>query len=272
VAIAPAADVLAAFGAPDVAPRLLAGGQGRTFRAGPVVFKPVDDVVEAEWIGSVLHDLPEHGFRVNRPIRSRAGTWTVEGWSAWHHLPGRHDVRSRWLDVLAAGVALHRALRGVPRPAFLDHRDDPWSIGDRVAWGDQTLDLGAPDLAALWSSLTAFVVPGEKPCQVIHGDLSGNVLFADPAPPAVIDFVPYWRPADFGLAIVVADAIAWHSAGVDLVRVLPPAEDWRSTLARAAIYRLVTADAASTGGAGDRERLRAEARGQQRILDVLLSL
>ena len=30
--------------------------------------------------------------------------------------------------------------------------------------------------------------------QLVHGDLSGNVLLAHGLPPAVIDFSPYWRP------------------------------------------------------------------------------
>ena len=71
------------------------------------------------------------------------------------------------------------------------------------------------------------------------------MLFADPAAAAIIDFVPYWRPADAALAIVVADAIAWHHAAPGLARSLPSAEDPRSILARAAIYRLITSDSAA---------------------------
>jgi hypothetical protein len=41
--------VLAGYGARDE-PRLLPGGQGRTWRAGDVVLKPVDDPDEHAWV------------------------------------------------------------------------------------------------------------------------------------------------------------------------------------------------------------------------------
>lgn len=51
----------------------------------------------------------------------------------------------------------------------------------------------------------------------MHGDLGGNVVFHETLPPAVIDVSPYWRPAGYADAIVVADAVAWGRAGDELV-------------------------------------------------------
>lgn len=48
--------------------------------------------------------------------------------------------------------------------------------------------------------------------QLIHGDLTGNVLFAADEAPAVIDFSPYWRPPVFAEAVVVADGLLWFQA------------------------------------------------------------
>ena len=51
----------------------------------------------------------------------------------------------------------------------------------------------------------------------MHGDLTGNVLFADDLAPAVIDFSPYWRPTGFASAIVVGDALLWEGADETLL-------------------------------------------------------
>ncbi len=34
----------------------------------------------------------------------------------------------------------------------------------------------------------------QAPPQLVHGDLTGNLLFHTSLPPAVIDLSPYWRP------------------------------------------------------------------------------
>lgn len=51
--------------------------------------------------------------------------------------------------------------------------------------------------------------PPSQHLPFIHGDLTGNVLFAAGRAPAVIDFSPYWRPPVFAEAIVVADGLLW---------------------------------------------------------------
>ncbi len=76
--------------------------------------------------------------------------------------------------------------------------------------------------------------------QVIHGDLTGNVLFADSLPPAVIDFVVYWRPAAYARAVVVADALAWEGATPDDLAAATSGEGFGQFLARALMARIVT--------------------------------
>ena len=80
--------------------------------------------------------------------------------------------------------------------------------------------------------------------QVVHGDVGGNVLFADASglPPAVIDLSPYYRPRAFANAILVADSVAWEHAPLTLAeRFLAPDESRAELLARAVIFRLVAA-------------------------------
>ena len=74
---------------------------------------------------------------------------------------------------------------------------------------------------------------------MIHGDLTGNVLFADPLPPAVFDMSAYWRPASLATAIVVADALAWEGATVDDVEAVLHEEQFGQLLARALLFRIV---------------------------------
>jgi uncharacterized protein (TIGR02569 family) len=234
--------VLADFGVGGSAARPLGGGQGRVWSAGHLVLKPVDDVVEAAWVGDLLSELVADGFRINRPVRSETGAWVVDGWSAWTRLEGEHDTSGRWGEVVRVGERLNAALHGIARPAFLDSRSHAWAIGDRVAWGEEPLVVVHGVLQPLAERLSALVRPDESPGQVIHGDLTRNVLFAPGLAPAVIDFTPYWRPARFCQAIVAVDAVLWHGAASRLLEAVPGGADRTSLLARAALYRLITSD------------------------------
>ena len=60
-------------------------------------------------------------------------------------------------------------------------------------------------------------------------------------PPAVIDLSPYWRPAAFATAIVVADALVWEGADETLLDALTTVEPFDQMLVRALLYRLVAA-------------------------------
>jgi hypothetical protein len=75
---------------------------------------------------------------------------------------------------------------------------------------------------------------------VIHGDLTGNVLFAPGVAPAIIDLAPYWRPPAFASAIVVADALVWEGADATLLEAVAHVERFEQYLLRALVYRAVT--------------------------------
>jgi uncharacterized protein (TIGR02569 family) len=262
--------VLADFGDRDATAWPLDGGEGRAWSTGRLVLKPVDDQVEAAWVGEVLSTLVEDGFRINRPVRSTAGGWVVDGWTAWHVLAGAHDTSGRWAEVLQVGQGLNHALSALSRPAFLDARTTPWAVADRVAWNEEPLVLGHGALRPLAERLSAHVRPEDGPSQVIHGDLTRNVLFAPGLAPGVIDFTPYWRPSAFCRAVVTVDALLWHRATPTLLDV-PGAVNRTSLLARAALFRLVASDRlAKNEGEADRERyLRATVTDHERVLGIL---
>lgn len=147
-----------------------------------------------------------------------------------------------------------------------------WAVGDRVAWQEQPFAIGHAELRASAIEFAAQLRPCKEPAQLVHGDLTGNVLLADGLPPAVIDISCYWRPPSWALAVIAADALAWHGAGADIVTLLPGPHPL-ATLARAALYRLVTSDRhASTLRAGRQSYLARNVAAYDRVLDVVRTL
>jgi hypothetical protein len=178
--VPPPPEVLAAFGLEG--PMLpLAGGRGRSWRVGEAVVKPVNLPPSAlAWRASLLARLDgRDDFRVSVPLRTDSGALSRSGWTASRYEEGRHEAR-RWLDIIDVGRRLHAAVQAEPEPAFLHDRRDPWSQGDRVAWGDEPMEpyAGADTIRPLAAALRP--VTGRP--QLIHGDLTGNVLFAEDLP------------------------------------------------------------------------------------------
>jgi uncharacterized protein (TIGR02569 family) len=234
---APPPDVVAAFGGSgDAVP--LSGGRRTVWRVGAVALKPLDSDPETlAWQEALLTGLDGRAdFRVAPPVRSRGGALIVDGWTAWRFEPGQHEA-GRWLDIIAVGRGFHRAVNEVPRPVWLDRRVDPWAVADRVAWGEvaPTEYVGVPHVRELMGLLR----PLEAPAQLIHGDLSGNVLFADGRPPLLLDLSPYWRPPLTSAAIVVADALVHAAADRNLVEAVADRPDFAQYLLRALIFRVV---------------------------------
>ena len=167
------------------------------------------------------------------PLRSPDGELVVDGWTAWPLLAGRRA--ERWPEIVAVGERFHRALASVERPAeVLDARTDGWARADRVAWGELAAGRFAavPEVARLVAARRSV----DAVSQLVHGDLSGNVLFADGLPPAVIDFSPCWRPPAYASTIVLSDAVLWHGAEVELLSTI--ADD--QFLVRALLFRLLS--------------------------------
>lgn len=233
----PSSRVLAAFGASEQ-PTPLAGGQETAWRSGDVVLKPLDrEEAELAWQAELFDSLTGEGFRVARALRAADGSLVVDGWCASRALAGCHQDR-RWADVIAVGARFHAALASAPRPGFLDSRTDRWAVSDRVAWGELPADeyMHVKHVPRLFSALR----PVDARSQLIHGDLTGNVLFAPGLPPAVIDFAPYWRPPAFASAIVVADALVWEGADESVLDTVVDTGDFPQYLLRALIHRAVT--------------------------------
>jgi uncharacterized protein (TIGR02569 family) len=229
--VRPPRAVLRAFGL-EGEPEPLVGGRRAAWRCGELVLKPLDmSVEELEWQAAVLRSVDDDGFRISRP-RGVHGGWIALDFVAGERREGA------WPDVIVAGERFHAALAGIPRPSFIDRRTHHWAVGDRVAWG--RLPAREFEHVQHLPRLVAALEPvDESGSQVVHGDLTGNVLFADGLSPAVIDFSPFWRPPGFASAIVVGDALLWEGADETLLATVAHVADFPQLLLRALIFRAV---------------------------------
>lgn len=238
----PPEHVVQEFGAAGT-PQPLPGGQATAWRVGAVVFKPLDvEPGQLAWQASLLSRLDGRAeFRVAPPLRSADGALVVGGWTAWRSEPGSHprdEPAGTAAAIIGAGRALHAALSEERRPAFLAERTDWWAVADRVAWGESPVDEYAhvEHIAPLLDRLR----PVTATAQLIHGDLSGNVLFCRGRPPLIIDLSPYWRPTVTADAIVIADLLVFRGAGARILDAVADVPNFAQYLLRALIFRAVT--------------------------------
>ncbi len=239
---APPRDVLDAFGVAGE-PIRLAGGYGGAWRCGDLVLKRSDaptTALEAE--ARVLGSVPDAGFRLQRLRRAADGALLVDGWIARDHLDGRHE-HGRWAEILDVADALNVALASVSAadaaPMYVG-RTDQWAIADRIAWDEDPMPRGAAYADPTLQRLAAARRPVATPAQLVHGDLTGNVLFVTGRTPAVIDFSPYLRPPDYALGVVIADAVVWEGAPLDLLAAVSDRPGTGQCVIRAILFRQLT--------------------------------
>lgn len=247
----PTAKAVRSLGIDGDALRRLPGGAGHVWTDGRLVVKPVGCVPEHDWVCEVYADWASDAVRVPKPVHARGqDSWSVDGWGAHVFLAGRDTELLAELDLVKeTGAAFHHAVADLERPAFMDHRDDPWAYGDRLAWEDVDPEAD-PATRAMIDELLAHRRPVATPSQVVHGDLLPNVLVGDGLPPGIIDWPPYFRPAGFGEAIAVHDAVTFRGGSMDLLDSWRTGPDWDQLLLRATLYRL-----GPTGVFATRDRL-----------------
>jgi uncharacterized protein (TIGR02569 family) len=234
----PSISTLEAFGVRG-RPVPLPGGQGTTFRVGNIVLKPTHNEVETIWVIEVLDGIVENAFRVPQFLSSDTGELLVDGWMAYEFLPGKM-VQGHWVEKREVLERFHRSLKDVPFPPFFAHREDPWALADFMAWGEMPITCHARLKHAV-KKLVECMEPIEVTNQIIQGD-PDNILFAKNLPPAIIDFCPYWRPADFALAVLVVDKLVWEAADESIVQVFADISEFPQLLVRAELRRILEID------------------------------
>ncbi|MCP2332242.1 MULTISPECIES: TIGR02569 family protein [Actinoalloteichus] len=230
----PPLHVRAAFGARDDEPEPL--DPAGVWRCGEIVLRPVSNPAEAAWAATILGALHPDDLRLSRSVRSSDGRWVVSGWAASRFLTGQPEARHD--EVVAVSLRLHDATAGLARPRFLDERRDVFSVADRMAWGEEETTLDPDRGGRLFEVLLGSRRHSRLRAQVVHGDLFGNVLFSRDSSPGVIDFTPYWRPAEWAAAVVVVDGLAWGGADPGLIRRWSHLPEWEQSLLHALLFRL----------------------------------
>lgn len=211
-----------------------------TWTDGRLFLKPVGCVPEHDWVCEVYATWTATHIRVPEPVMPRGPGevgWSCDGWSAQVLLHGR-DTDLHELDTIRhASDAFHACVADLPRPGFMDDRDDAWAFGDRLAW-DGTDPEGDHETLAVIERLRRHLAPVAARPQVIHGDILPNVMILDGGVPAVIDWPPYFRPAGLANAIAAIDAVTLHSVPLSLLDDWASSGDWNQLLIRALLYRL----------------------------------
>lgn len=235
------------------------------FGAG-VVCKPRQHPTVASWIATVFAELSGPGFRVPRPVPAKDGSWVVEGWVAWTAIEGDPAPLARWPELVAASRAFHAALADVPAPGWLGRGRNRWALAERAVWDGAEVEV-APELIDLVDALRAACRPVQLPSQLVHADIAGNVLFADGAPPAVIDFAPSRRPAGYALAIAAVDLLTSSGAPPEILDELAGEADIDQLMLRALMWRLIT----ESLGRPDPESRLAVRGANEPVVDLLLA-
>jgi len=240
----PSKQVLEKFGITDKA-ILLSGGQGATCRAGDFILKPTESEEYASWVANVFDNIKQEGFRIAKNIKSSNDRYVEDGWVCKEYLEGEHDhSKKRWEEIIELCKIFHSVLAKFSEPNFsnfLGRGTDPWSMADKMAWGEVPLEY-YPELKEPIEKLTSVLKPVNLPNQIIHGDFGGNVLFHPTLPPAIIDFSPYWRPAPLAIGVIIVNALVWENAPVSILDYVKDVEEINQMLVRAELRLILELD------------------------------
>lgn len=233
----PSADVLKAFGINDE-PILLKGGQGSTWRAGDVVLKPTNSEEKSSWCAELIESLPQDQYRVARHKKAHTNAWVYEGWEVIEFIKGAH-LQDHWKEKIAVCNGFNGLLTSIPKPYFIDKRTDLWAIAEKMIWEELPLSFDER-LYGYVQKIKAYLKPITIANQLIHGDITGNMLFAEGLPQGIIDFTPIYRPKEYALAILIVDAITWEGADASIFSYVKNEANMFQLLLRAAFFRTLT--------------------------------
>ncbi|WP_043661055.1 TIGR02569 family protein [Thermocrispum municipale] len=212
------------------------------WRGDGVVLRPATDSAEAVWASGALGKVSLPDVRIARPARATDGRAIVGGWMAYRLSPDEGDEvpgeRPPVDDIVLVSVKLHQALIDLPRPDFIDKRKDLLAKADRVAWGEEEAELDEANGGRWFEILAGAARETSLPSQVVHGSLFSSVRLTGDGMPTVLDFRPYYRPAEWATALVVVDAVVANVAGASLIQQWSHLPEWRQMLLRATLFRL----------------------------------
>lgn len=223
----------------------LPGGQGTSFRYDNIVLKPCDDPTEWTGLAPLLSKLCPDGYRIAKPVQALDGRWVVDGWLATYLVEGASGYAGSEKEALSACLRFHQDLSDVykstDRPNWLGCIPTIYRKADQLVWGELHMDgeLGK-DICKILNPIAEALSPIKLPNQITHGDPGGeNVLFAENLDPAIIDIAPYWRPAGYAMAMMLADGIAWEGSKRSILELAQDEPHICNLLLRAVMFRLI---------------------------------
>jgi uncharacterized protein (TIGR02569 family) len=196
----------------------LAGGQQTTMKFGDIVLKPIDDVAYANFTASIFDQIDPKEYRISKPIKSIDNNYVEDGFIATKFEPGNHDF-SRIAEMLKVSENLHHDLKEIK--CKFPNFDNPWTSAQKILWDNKKLPIDLnQDSKEFCEKILAELKPITLPKQLIHSDLSGNILFHENLKPLVIDFSPAFAPYEYASALIVTDNIAWNHADINSLELL----------------------------------------------------
>ncbi|KAF5019724.1 hypothetical protein F66182_8267 [Fusarium sp. NRRL 66182] len=223
--------VMRAFGV-ATRPKRIEGGRGLCFHAADTILRPSDDNQESDFVAEMCKSitaLKPTEYRLSFPLQTvhPPSTYIYQGWTAWTFVSGEAAPKGKFEIILKTCRAFtaHLGKLHCEKPEFLSTRQNRFTEADLVTWEEKTLDevdkISTDILSRIQPTLQQLVAL-RKPLQnvknqLIHGDLTGNILFDPMLPPGIIDITLYWRPAEYAEAIIVADGLMWLDQGRELL-------------------------------------------------------
>jgi hypothetical protein len=220
----------------------LKGGQNTSVRVNDAVLKPVGDNVQVnEWLLGILNEIDPYKYRLAKPVISNDGTFIYNGWCCTRFEPGEHrdgDIKNK----LEVSRLFHHDLADIDI-TNIPIGDDPWSVSQGIVWQKENLPQNISKTAykILEELISKATLKGNYKVQVIHADLSGNILFDKVLDPLIIDFSPTIAPVEYAEAILVCDCIAWQGSPITDLGLLGNSEYIIEMILRAVIFRLSVA-------------------------------
>ncbi len=218
----------------------LEGGQGDSIKAGNLVLKPADNESYTITIAKIWNSLNPSGYKIAKHVLSKKGNFIEMGYSATEYL-NIHEKPLALNEKLAVSKSFHKNLKEL-NVKTLPFSDDPWTNANKILWkNERAEDYVSEQSLDFVKNILASLSKIDDEYQLIHADLSGNILFDENNFPVVIDFSPTIVPVKFADSIIVADSIAWQNAPLSSLKLLEPIHEYKKYVKYAIAFRIITA-------------------------------
>ena len=180
-------------------------------------------------------------LQLSKPIKSNNGKFVYKGWCCTRYEPGEHR-KGNVKQKLEVSRLLHHDLADT-NFINIPKSDDPWSKSQRIAWQNERLPqhISKNAFKILEELLSKVKLKENYKVQIVHSDLSGNILFDKDLTPLIIDFSPAIAPVEYAEAILICDSIAWEESPTSEIELICHSEVNVEMILRAVIFRLSVA-------------------------------